>query len=143
MPNFLRFWADHRGGQVHRLGVLTEEQKRAFYAGIDLFALPSRSDSFGLVLLEAWVNGLANLGYRAGGIAGVISHEQDGLLVRCGDLAGLSTALLRLSSDAGLRQRLGAAGLERTWHEFAWPEKFELVRRVYEEAISEHIMDPS
>ena len=41
-----------------RLGVLSERQKRDFFAGIDVFALPSRSDSFGLVLLEAWANGV-------------------------------------------------------------------------------------
>ena len=39
-------------------GPLTDEQRRDFYAGIDAFALPSRSDSFGLVFLEAWANGV-------------------------------------------------------------------------------------
>ena len=58
MPNFERFWSSfgpkHR---VRRLGVLDERQKRDFFAGLDVFALPSRNDSFGIVLLEAWANG--------------------------------------------------------------------------------------
>src|SRR5262249_31498853 len=55
MPNFRRFWKNYPFAErVRCLGVLTEQQKRDFFAGIDLFALPSRSDSFGLVLLEAW-----------------------------------------------------------------------------------------
>ena len=69
MPNFRRFWGGYgQAGRVRRLGVLDEKQKRDFFAGIDMFALPSRSDSFGIVFLEAWANGVPNIGYRAGGI---------------------------------------------------------------------------
>jgi len=137
MANFCRFW-DHfpDAGRVRRLGVLTAQQKRDFFAGIDVFALPSRSDSFGLVLLEAWANRAANVGYRAGGVAGVIRHEQDGLLVRCGDIHGLAEALARLTANADLRQRLGHAGCARLPIEFRWEDKLQLVRQVYEEVLT-------
>jgi glycosyltransferase involved in cell wall biosynthesis len=134
MPNFESFWRTYRpAGIVQRLGVLDPAQKRDFFAAIDVFALPSRSDSFGLVLPEAWANGVPCLGYRAGGVAWVIRDETDGLLVRCGDVAGLAGALVRLAGDEELRRRLGASGLERTRHEFDWEDKFRIVRRVYEE----------
>ncbi len=136
MPNFQRFWEGRErrpsGLSVRRLGVLDERQKKDFFAALDVFALPSRSDSFGLVLPEAWANGAANVGYRAGGVAGVIRHGADGLLVRCGDVGGLAEALGRLVNDAGLRRRLGEAGRARTRHEFVWDDKLALVRRVYE-----------
>jgi glycosyltransferase involved in cell wall biosynthesis len=133
MPNFQRFWHSHHPtGPVHRLGVLDDRQKRDFFAAVDLFALPSRSDSFGLVLLEAWANGVANLAYRAGGIADVIRHEEDGLLVSCGDVEALAAALARLVRDAGLRQRLGQSGRERLPREFHWDDKLKRVREVYE-----------
>lgn len=129
MPNFRRFWQTYGpADRVCRLGVLDEGQKRDFFAGLDAFALPSRSDSFGLVLLEAWCNGLPNLGYRAGGVAEVIRAEQDGLLVPCGDVDGLAAALGRLVGDGELRQRLGRAGRERVRREFRWGDKLELVR---------------
>src|SRR5262249_2389476 len=121
--------------RVQRLGVLDDRQKRDFFAGIDLFALPSRSDSFGLVLLEAWANGVPNVAYRGGGVADVIRHEQDGLLVECGDLGGVAGALARLAEEGGLRRRFGAAGQERLGREFRWEDKLALVRRVYEDAI--------
>src|SRR5947209_8977316 len=106
MPNFRRHWDVHPpSGPVRRLGVLSEAGKRAFFAGLDLFALPSRSDSFGLVLLEAWANGLPNLAYRAGGIADLIRHGKDGLLAPCGDVATLAVLLTQLIDDAVLRQR--------------------------------------
>jgi glycosyltransferase involved in cell wall biosynthesis len=136
MPNFRCFWPTFGPTElVRRLGVLDDEQKRDFFAGLDLFALPSRSDSFGLVLLEAWCNGLANVAYRAGGVAEVIRHEQDGLLVRCGDVGGLAAALVRLVGDAAERRRLGDAGRSRVQEEFRWADKLEVVRRVYAELV--------
>jgi glycosyltransferase involved in cell wall biosynthesis len=137
MANFRSFWQGHRpGGPVRRLGTLSAEAKRDFFAGIDVFALPSRSDSFGLVLPEAWANGVPNVGYRAGGIGWVICDESDGLLVPCGDVTALAAALVRLASDADLRRRLGEAGRARTRCEFDWDEKLRLVREVYAELVA-------
>jgi glycosyltransferase involved in cell wall biosynthesis len=131
MPNFRRFWERYPcADRVRCLGVLTDEEKRDFFAGIDVFALPSRSDSFGLVLLEAWANGVPNVAYRAGGPAGVIRHEEDGLLVRCGEVPALADALSRLANDGGLRARLGRKGKQRTQQEFLWPEKLAVARQV-------------
>jgi glycosyltransferase involved in cell wall biosynthesis len=139
MANFRDFWERYPDtGRVRRLGILDEEQKRDFFAAIDAFALPSRSDSFGLVLLEAWANGVPTIGYRAGGIAGVIRDEEDGLLVRCGDLDGLSAALIRLERDRETRERMGEAGSERTLRDFRWPDKLDLVREVYEVVTANH-----
>jgi glycosyltransferase involved in cell wall biosynthesis len=139
MPNFRRFWQTFSRARadapVLRLGVLSDQEKKDFFAGIDVFALPSRSDSFGLVLLEAWANGVPNLAFRAGGVADLIRHEGDGLLVRCGDVAGLAEALARLANDARLRQRLGTAGQERTTNEFHWDSKLALVRQAYSQTV--------
>jgi glycosyltransferase involved in cell wall biosynthesis len=132
MPNFERFWETFRHkDRVRRLGILSEQEKRDFYAGIDAFALPSRSDSFGIVLLEALANGVPNVGYRAGGIGFVIRDGVDGLLVGCGDVAGLARALRTLSTDDGVRRRLGLAGLERVRQESSWQPKLQLVRETY------------
>jgi glycosyltransferase involved in cell wall biosynthesis len=136
MPNFRRHWDAHPpSGPVRRLGVVSDEGKRDFFAGLDLFALPSRSDSFGLVLLEAWANGLANLAYRAGGVADLIRPGEDGLMAPCGDVASLAHMLTQLIDDAPLRQRLGESGRERTRRVFRWADKLELVRGVMRGAI--------
>ncbi|MCZ2343481.1 MAG: glycosyltransferase family 4 protein [Bacteroidales bacterium] len=129
MPNFTRF--GHRfpdWDQVTRLGTLTESQKRDFFAGIDVFVLPSRTDSFGLVLLEAWANAKPVIAYRAGGPADLIRDGIDGLLAPCGDHGSLRAACERLVRDAQLRKRLGVAGRERTHVEFQWDQKLTIVR---------------
>jgi glycosyltransferase involved in cell wall biosynthesis len=134
MPNFKSFWRSYRSAErVQRLGVLDDRQKRDFFAGLDVFALPSRSDSFGLVLLEAWANGVPNVAYRCGGVADVIRHERDGLLVECGDFSGLAAALARLAEDRELRRCFGETGRDRLERDFRWEDKLALVRRVYGE----------
>lgn len=129
MANFRRFWETfpHRD-RVTRLGVLTDPGKRDFFAGIDVFALPSRSDSFGLVLLEAWANGVPNLAYRAGGPADLIRDRVDGRLAPCGNVSSLADALRDLIRDPALRAVYGEAGRRRIPREFRWPEKLALVR---------------
>jgi glycosyltransferase involved in cell wall biosynthesis len=130
MPSFDRFWnLCWPEDWVTLLGPLSDAEKRDFYAAIDMFALPSRSDSFGLVFLEAWANGLPVIGYRAGGVADVIRHERDGLLVRVGDDEGLAAAIRRLEADAALRTAWGRAGRERLATEFRWADKLAIAER--------------
>jgi glycosyltransferase involved in cell wall biosynthesis len=135
MPSFRAFWRSFAPrGRVVRCGALSDDEKRDFFAAIDVFALPSRSDSFGLVLPEAWANGVPCVGYRAGGVAWVIRDGRDGLLVRCGDVAALAEALGRLAADAQLRRGLGEAGRARLAAEFEWGSKLRLVRQAYLDA---------
>lgn len=135
MPNFRKAWhafeqrcPEWAQRHVQRLGILTEKEKRDFFAAIDVFALPSRSDSFGLVLLEAWANGVPNVAYRAGGIADVIRDGTDGLLAPCGDICELARALNQVATDPSLRDRLGRAGLHRLPIDFDWNAKLHVVR---------------
>jgi glycosyltransferase involved in cell wall biosynthesis len=144
MPNFRAFW-ERFGNQnrVTRLGVLSDRQKRDFFAGIDLSVLPSRSDSFGLVLLEAWANGKANVVYRAGGPAELVRDGMDGLHAACGDVGELATRLGALVDDASLRRRLGDTGRSRTAREFRWTDKLELVRDVLRESSRAEVVQRS
>lgn len=134
MPNFRAFWRGFAASeataatQVIHLGVLDDGQKRDFFAACDLFALPSRSDSFGLVLLEAWANGIPNIAYRAGGPADLIRHGEDGLLVPCGNVADLAEAVELLARQGAWRRRLGEAGRRRALSEFRWEDKLALVK---------------
>lgn len=129
MPNFDAFWQRFRpAGEVRLLGVLDAQQKRDFFAGIDVFALPSRSDSFGLVLPEAWANGVPCVVVRAGGLPWVVRDGVDGIVTPCGNLDALADGLMRLEGDAASRHRMGAAGAARIVTEFDWDSKLRLVR---------------
>jgi glycosyltransferase involved in cell wall biosynthesis len=141
MLNFRRLWLMYPDKQrVTLAGELSDQQKRDFFAAIDVFALPSKSDSFGLVLLEAWCNGKPNIAYRCGGIADVIRHQQDGLLVNCGpsdrvvlhNIKDFALELTRLVNDEPLRKRLGEEGRKRALREMKWQEKLGIVEQAYQ-----------
>ncbi len=131
MPNFRVVWQGFaRKDRVVRLHPLAETEKRDFFAALDLFALPSRSDSFGLVLLEAWANGLPNVVYRAGGPADLVRHDRDGKVVACGDRNALAEALRQLLHQPEVARQMGAAGRARLEREFRWEDKLALVRHL-------------
>lgn len=88
-------------------------------AGSDLFVLPTLSDQFPTVLLEAMAAGLPVISTSVGGVPEIVSHESTGLLVPAGDVAALAGAIERLVSDAALRRRLGEAGRERVQARFS------------------------
>ena len=55
---------------------------------------------------------------RAGGIPEIVEDGQNGILVEPRDHAAMARAIVRLLRDRGMRQRMGAAGLERVTGRF-------------------------
>jgi glycosyltransferase involved in cell wall biosynthesis len=96
--------------RVVNLPELSDEARRDFFAGLDIFALPSYVESFGLSPLEAALNGAAVIAYDHGGPGEIFEDGVSALLPPPGNLAELSAALDRLVAEAGTRARLAAAG---------------------------------
>lgn len=70
-------------------------------------------EPLGNVVHEAMSCGKAVVGTRPGGHEDMIVDGETGFLVPAGDVEGLAGALGRLSTDPGLRERMGAAGRQR------------------------------
>lgn len=81
-------------------------------AAADVFCLSSRHEGLPVALMEASAAGLPVVATAVGGLPDVVEEGATGLLVASGDAAGLARALLAVSADAGLRQRLGARSAE-------------------------------
>ena len=101
----------------------------------DVFALPAEGESFGIVYLEAMASGLAVVATAGEGIADVIEHERNGLLLPPGDASCLAGALAALARDPGRRRELGAAAIAGAG-ELGWPRHAVQMEALYLELMS-------
>jgi glycosyltransferase involved in cell wall biosynthesis len=107
-------------------GPLTGADLDAAYAGADLLVLPSRAETYGMVVTEALARGIPVLATDVGGVPEALGRAPDGglpgLLVPPGDGVALRAALVRWLGDAGLRDRLRAAAVGRRDTLTGWDE---------------------
>ncbi|HEX6762930.1 MAG TPA: glycosyltransferase family 4 protein [Gaiellaceae bacterium] len=104
-------------GRVHFTGPQAAADLARSYASADVLVLPSRGETYGMVVAEALAHGLPVVAARVGGVPEALGHGADGarpgLLLPPEDPAALGGALRSWLEDAGLRRRLRAAARER------------------------------
>jgi glycosyltransferase involved in cell wall biosynthesis len=113
------------------LGLVDEATKRDLLAAADVFAMPSRTDSFGIVYLEAWLNRKPVVAARAWGVSDLISDGEDGLLTPFGDASALAQGLADLLADPARRAAMGLCGERKVYQFHTWDRKYSLVRDLY------------
>jgi glycosyltransferase involved in cell wall biosynthesis len=106
--------------QVRFLGFVEHDDMPSHYQQADLFVLPSRRESFGLVLAEAMACGLPAVATTVGAIAEVMEDGLTGLLVPPDDSRALCTAVVSLLSDRPRMAAMGLAGARRVRERFTW-----------------------
>jgi glycosyltransferase involved in cell wall biosynthesis len=110
-----------RGGDLHRrvtfTGARTGADLENLYATADVLVLPTRLESYGMVVSEALVRGLPVITTSTGGVPEALGHLADGsrpgLMVEPGDPTALAQALRRWLTDRQLRVRLRLAARDR------------------------------
>ena len=109
--------ADKHKAEAERLGVSDHiewrgwiSEPRSFFDEIDIFCLPSRSEPFGLVMIEAMARRVPVVASRTDGPLDLIEQSGGGLLVEIDDAEGLANALQELLEDPQLRQSLSLKG---------------------------------
>ena len=124
-----RDWLRRHLPQAEMPGVLHGDLLAAAYSGMDAFVFPSRTDTFGLVILEAMASGVPVMATRETGQRVGIRDGVEGFL--SDDFAA---GVLKLMDSEALRTEMGQAA-----REFAcskdWDTVFDGVYRTYEEAL--------
>ena len=80
---------------------------------IDIFVLPSLNEGMGRVLVEAMAVGRPVVASNVGGIPGLVSQGENGLLVPPGDIEALAKGIESLLSDAAKRKQFGEHGKKK------------------------------
>jgi glycosyltransferase involved in cell wall biosynthesis len=105
--------------QIIALPGMTQTQLAQWMSRCAIFALASRSEAMGRVLLEAAAASKCRIATRVGGIPTVVEHSRDGILVGKESVEELSAGLELLMREVSLRHRLGAAAKQRIEREFS------------------------
>jgi glycosyltransferase involved in cell wall biosynthesis len=104
---------------------------------MDVFAMPSIWEGFGLVLLEAMAAGRPIVASRVATIPEVVLDGETGLLVPAGDPLALADALARLAADPDLASQFGEAGRERVRRQFSIEKMVGDTELLYRELLEE------
>lgn len=105
-------------------GELRHEQAMQWMAQCALFVLPSHTEGFPNVILEAMASGKAIIATSVGAIPEILSGDC-GLLVPPKNVEELKTALARLMNNDALRRQLGQRALDKVRRDYCIPVIFE------------------
>lgn len=114
------------------LGDISDQEKWNWLDLCDMFIMPSRNingdfEGFGIVFLEANLAQKPVIAGDSGGVGDAVANGLNGLLVNPEDIDDISLAIVELTKDKDLRERLGREGKKRA-EEFLWPKQ---IKKIY------------
>ncbi len=116
---------------------ITEADKECMFAAARVFVLPSYSESFGNVVLEAMQRGLPVIVTPDVGAAEVV-RDSGGGIVAGGDAQSLGAAIDRLTEDAAKSSAMGEAGRAHVSAHYGWPSVAARMEALYGELKTGH-----
>lgn len=88
--------------------------RKEFFAALDLFIMPSRSEGWGLAAAEALAHGVPVVASNTGGLASIVEPGRTGWLVAPGDARALAIAIEEAASAPQLLKEMSAKARERS-----------------------------
>ena len=100
-------------------GRVSDEDLSRIYSEADIYLIPTmRYEGLPLALLEAMAHGIPTISSKIGGNSDVITHDEDGLFIKPGDLEELIAGIKKLGNDSELRKRISTAARKTTEKRF-------------------------
>ena len=106
-----------------------------WYQGATVCVVPSYSESFGLVAIEAQACGTPVVAARVGGLPTAVREGISGILVDGHHAGDWAKSILQVVTDEALQQRLRAGAIDHAGH-FGWEDTTDKLITVYQEAIA-------
>ncbi len=92
----------------------------SIFDACDVLALPSVEESFGMVMIEAWMSGKPVIGADIAPTRCVVDDGVDGLIARPFDSADLAAKILDLMADPAKRASFGERGRAKVLERYTW-----------------------
>ncbi len=100
-------------------------------SALDILAFPSHEESLGNILLEAMAMQVPIVASNGGGVPDIVVDGECGLLVRSRDAGELANGLLKLLTNAELRERFSAKGRVRVERHFSFDKYISTLESCY------------
>lgn len=131
--------------QVHFIEPQPHHVLSSWYRAADVVLVPSRSESFGLVALEAAACGIPVVASAVGGLLSLVDDGETGFLINGRRPADFAVAMAKILDDADLAATMGAAAEERA-RAYTWRAAADRLRSLYvdlgvAEVVSCHVDD--
>ena len=120
---------------VSMVGYVPRDYLAERYHNADIFVLPSLSESFGQVLLEAMSCGLPIVASRVGGIPETIEDRVNGLLAEPGCSKSLAGAVRRLAQDPNLCREIGNRNAQLARSHYSWNAVADRYEKIYSKVL--------
>lgn len=117
--------------KVFFTGYVDNSEIEKIYEIIDVLVLPSRRETFGLVLLEAMQFGIPCIGSDVGGIPEIITDGKDGYLFTSGDYVDLANKMKSFISNKNLCSVMGKAARKKVVEKFDYEKMVKETENVY------------
>ena len=119
LPDNGRSEPDGRYQLIELGSVVSPRLQSLFYSACDVFAAPSRIESFGLTALEAMACGTPVVAFQTGGLIDVVADGETGLLeTKLGSVGGLHDQLDWMLQHPTERRNMGLAARQRVRKQF-------------------------
>ena len=102
----------------------------SYYRAADVVIVPSRSESFGLVALEAAACGIPVVASAVGGLQSLVDHGETGFLIARRDPEQFAAAIERILDDPLLAASMSVAAAARA-KRYTWSFAAARLRRLY------------
>jgi glycosyltransferase involved in cell wall biosynthesis len=122
------------GTPTHFVGYLQGKELGAAFASADAFVFPSRTETLGLVLLEAMAAGCPVVAARSGGIPDIVEDGVNGFLFDPTDENGAIAATQRLLANPAERESL-RQNARREAERWSWAAASRQLRHYYQTVI--------
>lgn len=114
-----------------------QDELADWFRAASVLVMPSYSESFGLVAIEAQATGTPVVAASVGGLPVAVRDGETGFLVDGHDPADYATALHRFVANPSLVDRMGAAAAAHA-KAFGWDAAAAATAEVYTDAVREH-----
>ncbi|MEU5160762.1 D-inositol-3-phosphate glycosyltransferase [Streptomyces sp. NPDC020875] len=122
---------------VHFHPPVGQDRLADWFRAASVLVMPSYSESFGLVAIEAQATGTPVVAAAVGGLPVAVRDGRTGILVDGHDPAHYADALRRLLDDPALADRMGTAAARHA-ESFGWDAAAAATAEVYTAAMQEH-----